>query len=60
MQTIEMTMEDASLVDASRINDCSRDASGVMALMEKYSTFLGMKISILLFSMAAEQLSSTL
>ena len=40
-------------------DDCSRHASGVAALMEKFSTFFGLKVSILLFSIT-EQLSCAL
>ena len=54
-KTLEVTMEEAS----HGTDDCSRRASGVAALMEKFSTFFGMKISILLFSIT-EQLSCTL
>lgn len=54
-KTLEMTMEEAS----HGTDDCSRRASGVAALMEKFSTFFGIKTSILLFSIT-EQLSCTL
>ena len=40
-------------------DDCSRHANGVLALMDKFSTYYGLKISILLFSIT-EQLSTTL
>ena len=53
--TLEVTMEEAS----HGTDDCSRRASGVAALMEKFSTFFGVKISALLFSIT-EQLSRTL
>ena len=37
-------------------NDCSRRANGVMALMERFSTYFGLTFSILLFSIT-EQMS---
>ena len=54
-KTLEVTMEESS----HGTDDCSRHASGVVALMEKFSTFFGLKVSILLFSIT-EQLSCTL
>ena len=54
-RTLEMTMEEAS----NGTDDCSRRASGVAALMEKFSTYFGVKVSIHLFGIT-EQLSSTL
>ena len=38
-KTLEVTMEEAS----HGTDDCSRCASGVAALMEKFSTFFGLK-----------------
>ena len=40
-------------------DDCSRCASDVAALMEKFSTYFGVKVYILLFGIT-EQMSSTL
>ena len=39
--------------------DCSRRASGILALMEKFQTYFGLKLSVLIFSIA-EQLTVTL
>ena len=54
-KTLKVTMEEAS----HETDDCSRCASGVAALMEKFSTFFGLKVSVLLFSIT-ERLSCTL
>ncbi len=51
-KTLQLTMEQSS-------HDCSRRASGVLALMDRFSTYFGLKLSILIFSMI-EQLSITL
>ena len=40
-------------------DDCSRRACGVLALMEKFQTYFGLKLSVLIFSLT-EQLSVTL
>lgn len=54
-RTLEYTMQEASVGS----DDCSRRASGVAALMEKFQTFFGLKLSVLLFGIT-EQLSTTL
>ena len=54
-KTLEVTMEEAS----HGTDDCSRCASGVAALMEKFSTFFGLKVSMLQLSIT-QQLSCTL
>ena len=54
-KTLEYTMQEAS--DGS--DDCSRRASGVAALMEKFQTFFGLKLSVLLFGIT-DQLSTIL
>ena len=41
------------------IDDCFRRASGVLAVMDRFSTFFGVILSILIFSII-EQLSVTL
>ena len=46
------TMEVAS----KGTDDCSGQASGILALMDRFSTYFGLKISILLFSIT-EQMS---
>ena len=40
-------------------DDCSRRAAGVLALMDKFSTYFGLKLSVFIFSII-EQLSTTL
>ena len=40
-------------------DDCSRRASDILALMEKFQTYFGLTLSILIFSLT-EQLSVTL
>lgn len=40
-------------------DDCSRRANGVLALMDRFSTYFGVKLSILIFSIT-EQMSITL
>lgn len=40
-------------------DECSRRANGVLALMDKFSTYFGVKLSILIFSIT-EQMSLTL
>ena len=54
-KTLEVIMEEAS----HGTDDCSRCSSGVATLMEKFSTFFGLKVSMLLFNIT-EQLSCTL
>ena len=54
-RTLEYTIPEAS--DGS--DACSRRASGVAILMEKFQTFFGLKLSVLLYGIT-EQLSTTL
>ena len=41
------------------MDDCSRRANGMLLLMDKFSTYFGLELSVLIFSMN-EQLSITL
>ena len=54
-ETLQATMEAAS----HGTDDCSRRAAGVMVIMDKFSIYFGLKLSVLIFSMI-EQLSVTL
>ena len=53
--SLQMTMEAAS----HGTDDCSRRAGGVMAMMDKFFIYFGLKLSFFLFSIT-EQLSTTL
>ena len=54
-ETLQSTME----VSSHGTDDCSRRASGVLAVMDKFSTYFGLKLCFLIFSMI-EELSVTL
>ena len=54
-ETLRTTME----ISSHGSDDCSRRANGVLALMDRFSVFFGIKLSILIFSII-EQLSITL
>ena len=54
-EVLQMTMETSS----HGTDDCSRRAAGVLALMDKFSTYFGLKLSVFIFSII-EQLSTTL
>jgi hypothetical protein len=49
-QTLQETMEKSS----HGSDDCSRRANGILALMERFSTFFGLKLSYLLFSITEQ------
>jgi hypothetical protein len=51
-EVLKETMEVAS----HGTDDCSRRANGMLALMDRFSTFFGLKLSIQLFSIT-EQMS---
>ena len=53
-ETVRVTME----VSSHGSDDCSRRASGMLALMDKFQTFFGLKLSVMIFSIT-EQLSVT-
>ena len=53
------TLQSAMEVSSHGTDDCSRRASGVLAVMDKLSTYFGLKLCFLIFSMI-EQLSITL
>ena len=53
------TLQSAMEVSSHGTDDCSRRAGGIVAIMDKFSTYFGLKLSILIFSMI-EQLSVTL
>ena len=53
------TLQSAMEVSSHGTDDCSRRAGGTVAMMDKFSTYFGLKLSILIFSMI-EQLSITL
>ena len=55
-EALQMTMETSS----HGTDDCSRRAAGVLALMDKFSTYFGLKLSVFIFSIIIEQLSTTL
>lgn len=46
-------------ISSQESDECSRRANGVLALMERFSTYFGVKLSILIFSIT-EQMSTTL
>ena len=46
-------------ISSHGMDDCSRRANGMLSLMDKFSTYFGLKLSILIFSMI-EQLSINL
>ena len=57
MQTIISNYEklqDAMQVSSHGSDDCSRRANGIMALMERFSTYFGLKLSILIFSITKQ------
>lgn len=54
-ETLRSTME----VSSHGTDDCSRRAGGVLAVMDRFSTYFGLKLSLFIFSMI-EQLSVTL
>ena len=51
-QALQETME----MSSHGSDDCSRRANGILALMERFSTYFGLKFSILMFSIT-EQMS---
>ena len=51
-EALRETMEAAS----QGTDDCSRRANGMLALMDRFSTFFGLKFSILLFSITEQML----
>ncbi len=55
-ESLQETMETASHHGS---DDCSRRASGIFALMEKFKTYFGLKLSVFIFSIT-ENLSVTL
>ena len=54
-ETVQLTMEAFS----HGSDDCSKRASGMLALMDKFQAFFGLKLSIMIFSIT-EQLSVTI
>ena len=62
MQPIVMnyeTLQSAMEVSSQGTDDCSRHDSGVLAVMDKFSTYFGLMLCFLIFSMI-KQLSLTL
>ena len=58
-QAIVTNFESTMEVSSHGTNDCSRCAGGILAIMDKFSTYFGVGLSIVIFSMI-EQLSVTL
>ena len=46
-------------ISSHGMDDCSRRANGMLSLMDKFSTYFGLELSVLIFSMT-EQLSLNL
>ena len=49
-------LQEAMEVSSHGSDDCSRRANGILALMERFATYFGLKLSILIFSIT-EQMS---